>query len=214
MNPEIFAALISIPKLIGLTKLTVNKSDVAKSIRFEKDLNNMTSSILKGKSIDMPVTVKLSDAETLIEAIEDLSPSKRLQEIANIADVGVIPILDNVLNLLPTFVPETKGASELARFIWKARMIDNPLWAVGLISQSQLTPLEVTCLELAYPDIYQAIIQSFMGNIIENKIEINTLGRPLKMMLAMLLKTPVLDDTVVKAYTVSDNVKPTNLKVQ
>jgi hypothetical protein len=30
----------------------------------------------------------------------------------------------------------------------------------------------------------------------------------------MLLKTPVLDDVTIKAYQISDNVKPTNLKVQ
>ncbi len=53
-----------------------------------------------------------------------------------------------------------------------------------------------------------------MNNLVEEMIEINSLGRPLKMMLAILLKTPILDEVTVKAYSVSDNVKATDLKIQ
>lgn len=214
MNPEILAAIFSLSKIIGLSKFTVKKSDVVKATNFEKELKKQTLDILKGKELTQPTTVKLSEIESIIEKVKDLSVEERLKTLAPSADVGLIGPMNEVLNYLQETVPETEGASELARYTWKCRVVDNPLWILHLISGSQLTPLDVGCLERVYPDIYQAMITSFMNNLVEEMIEINSLGRPLKMMLAILLKTPILDEVTVKAYSVSDNVKATDLKIQ
>jgi len=214
MNPEIYIALVNIQKLLGLTKLTINKSDVAKSVRFEKDLNTQTLAILKGKVLPQPDTVKLAEIDVIIEKVKDLSIEDRAQSLALIADEGVInPVIDT-LTYLQNTLPETEGASELARYTWKCRVVNDPLWVLYLISTSQLTPLDIACLEQVYPDIYNAMVTSFMTNLVENLIDINTLSRPLKLMLGTLLKTPILNSEVVKAYQISDNVRPTELKVQ
>ena len=214
MNPEILAAIFSLSKIIGLSKFTVKKSDVVKATNFEKELKKQTLDILKGKELTQPTTVKLSEIESIIEKVKDLSVEERLKTLAPSADVGLISPMNEVLTYLQQTIPETEGASDLARYTWKCRVVDNPLWILHLISGSQLTPLDVGCLERVYPDIYQAMITSFMNNLVEEMIEINSLGRPLKMMLAILLKTPILDEVTVKAYSVSDNVKATDLKIQ
>lgn len=214
MNPEILVAVLPLNKVIGLSKLSVNKSDAVKATKFDDNIKKYTLDILKGKQVNQPMTIKLSEAEDIIKKVKDMSVDERMKTIAPVADVGVIGPMSELLTYLQETLPETEGSSELTRYIWKCRIVDNTLWILHLISNSQLTPIDVECIERVYPDIYQAITQSFVNNIVEEMIEIESLKRHQKMMLSMLLKTPVLDDVTIKAYQISDNVKPTNLKVQ
>ena len=215
MEPETLVALIDIFKLVGLKPFSVTKSDMNKALNFEDTLLKHTKSIIKGKSVKIGTNVKVSDAEKLIEAIATSDITNIAQDL--VKDTGASPdvmvVLADVISYLQTIIPEVDGKSELTRFIWKCRMIDNPFFILQLVSEFKLTPLDVTSLKEAYPETYKIIVQAFINTLVEEVKDVKELRRPLKMMIAMLLESPILDDKTVKAYTISENYKPTELNV-
>jgi hypothetical protein len=215
MSPETLVALIDINEVVGLKPLKISKSDIVKAIDLEDNIYKLTGKIIKNKPISITTKVKLSDAEKLAEAIMEADVSHQIQDLFSndFSTIEVGGLLGDIIAYLQKSLPISEGASDMTRFIWKCRIIDNPLYILQLIATHQLTPLEVTCLKEAYPDTYDAIVQGFISNIIEEIKDVSKLHRPLKLMIAMLLESPILDDNTIKAYSTSENIKPTQLNL-
>lgn len=213
MEPEIITAQISLERLLK-SNFKVLKSDIAKSMKIDKTVGGMIDKLIDNKEVPMETPISLSKAREIIEDAKELHPEIRLQEMATELTPEMLDSIITLLNKLVEAVPETEGASEIARFAWKCRLIDNPFWILHLMGNRQMTPLDVAMLKEIYPAIHTVIIEQIVDTLVENMKDINKLPRPLKFMLSMLLEIPVLNEAAVKAYTISDNVKPTDLKVQ
>ena len=157
MEPEIITAQISLERLLK-SNFKVLKSDIAKSMKIDKTVGGMIDKLIDNKEVPMETPISLSKAREIIEDVKELHPEIRLQEMATELAPEMLDSIITLLNKLVEAVPETEGASEIARFAWKCRLIDNPFWILHLMGNRQMTPLDVAMLKEIYPAIHTVII--------------------------------------------------------
>lgn len=217
MSPEFLLAILTIARLLGIKPFKVVKSDVAAALKLPKRIDNDVEKMLNGKNPEETSDIKLSQGPKLKEAVLDLDPITLVQDI--------LPRLENeglgleagskiadAIAYLQSQVPPTDGKSGLNKFVWRCRIIENPLYALQLMHELKLTQVEVETLQTVFPELYETITTSIITQITENFKDIHDISRNTRLMIATFLGLPILDAQTLAAYGESEAVKPTNLQ--
>ena len=217
MNPEILSAILSLEIILGKGRFKVLKSHIAEALKLEKRLDDLVLKVLKQEPVEMESPIKLSDAAELRDAVISLNIATLLEDIMpKLEDQGVGletgTKLADILAYLQEVVPPVEGQSLMNKFVWRCRVIDNPLWVLKLISENQLTGIEVEALSAAYPALYEGMIGTFVEKITEEFTDIQDLPRNTRLMLAGLMGVPALDQKTLMAYSESEKPNPVSIQ--
>ena len=204
MSPELYIAALKLTMMLGAKKFKVLKSDVTSAIELPDKMQNLADRVMNGEEITIK-SLSYGDLEDIIEQVKSFSPELVMADsIPELEKEGLgaefaVKLIEMV-NLLITALPATESFSLQAKFLWRARIAENPLIIYDLISKSQLSATDVDTLIAIYPDIYEMLVASLIESSVETYTIDNPIPRRLKLMLSILLKTPVIDVKTLKAY--------------
>jgi hypothetical protein len=229
MSPEFFIAILSLVKLVGLKPLRILKQDITAALKYPEAIRSDIQKLLKGESLpELDMDLKFKDVPELAKQIEELNLEAQLQKsfvsLAN-AELPAVEIgttwnvlVESLRNFIPADTVLDTGlsitdapASSISlqtKFLWAARIAENPRWILRLFEKSQLSDFDVTTLQSLYPEIYELMVTIFIEEIINNFKISDALPRKLKLMLSIFLQTPVLSVETVQAYKAGEAELP------
>lgn len=191
---------------------------VKESKKFTDKLATMVADVVNGKEIKTQSTISLKQSEeiqnllintTTPELLEKLLPQLRaksidpqlmIAQLQNIFDylIAQLPADLQVEDSFMMSTPIKSSRTLLTHFTWAVRIADNPLQILHLMSAQMLSKMDVEAIQNMYPDIFQAMIGTFVEKIIEGTY--THLSRRLKQQLGVLLEIPVLNIQTIEAY--------------
>ena len=215
-NLDFVLSGISLKRLLEPEKLIITPKDSLRAIQGPDQLIAHATKYVLGESLSVnDPSVSLKEAEAISEQLSDVTGDILLGTmINNLSDQGLdgLSISQGVSNLLsiaqarlPSNSFETadlpSSRSQIAKFAWVLRVVDNPSWVFNLMANQQLTDIDVSTLQAAYPIWYEFAVSTLIQLTIEKQVP---LTRSRKMMLSVLLQSPVITPEVLAAYTVPE----------
>lgn len=231
LSVEIAAATVPLKQMLGLAPL---KPINEKSLRsYIKQVTENVDRFYTGSGSTFESELVLADVAEIKHALSELDESNLLTELLQQlmtleVSIGVgekvVQIdkyLQDALPLTQAYSPvmltvhPTASKSEDIHFLWKCRVAESAsLQILSLMSMNQLTKFDVQCFETLYPESYQALIGELIGKLPDHFSMDNPPPRRIRLMLAVLLKTPLLDLKTLQAYkTPEPKAAPTKLNV-
>lgn len=204
MSPELFIAVLKLVEMVGVNKLKISKSNVNKAMQLQDAIDKNVLKFLNGEELNLS-TISRDEAKEVKNALLELNPEALLTNLIPILskeNIGVevgVKIME-MAKQLASLAPETDGVSQNTKFLWRARIAENPLWSIQLMSDQMLSKIDVDTLRNMYPDIYEMIVNSLIENIIEKFTVEKQVPRRIKLMMSVLLQTPVLDLKTITAF--------------
>ncbi len=203
------------------------------ALKFKKPIEiDVDRSVERACDFDIPahteVTIKRGEElQALKSYLHTVDPKQVLVRLTqDLQDLGMDPSLSlagmNIAQYLIAGLPTgeyemTPGGiqrvvapslSNDTRFLWKARICDNPFYILRLFAEQQLTGADVECLKAARPQEYDAITSSFIAFLARTYKADTALPRRLRIMLAILFQSPTIKLEQLVSYKKSDVEKP------
>jgi hypothetical protein len=211
---EHYIAAFNLSRMMGEKDFKVKKSDLTRALSYTNEIKDKAEKAIAGKELPLTPNLKISDVNELATTLSQLDTttlSVRLIPLLTAENVSpeigmrMVEILKGLQNFLP---PEfdADGASSLGiKFLWAARVANDPLWILNLLSNQQLTEYDVTVVSTLYPEIYESIVEAVLTESIEQYAGDRRIPRKIKLGLSILLQTPVLSVETLKAYQDNDD---------
>jgi len=216
--PDQFVAALGLKRLLQ-ENFKVLKSDIVASLKNQDKLLKAAENIIQDKPVSDSVKSDLTtkDIPELKAKVVELQPETLMPVLIKILEgegVGIeigmqiMTIINTLKNVLP---PESIKTTELTsldyKFLWAAKIADNPLHILELFSTQQLTDFDVKNIQVMYPDIYQDMVNAIITASIKEFSDTGHIPRRIKLSLSILLQVPVLDVTTLQAYQDNDDKK-------
>ncbi len=216
LNTELLLIALPIKRLIDLNNLEVTPKDLLNIQAFPLQAKKRLTSYIAGSSTALALgspTVTVDQAEKLMTTISTVGPEAAIGSLIDrltqqgMDGITITAAIKNHLTLLQAFLPKRSPESEvqdlavsrsqLMKFTWVLRILDNPLWVFNLMMHQQLTAIDVNTLKTAYPLLYQSLSQLLVSELIAKG---TILTRPKKLMLSIFLQIPVITPEVLQVY--------------
>ena len=216
MSPEVLLAAVSLKGLQKGAEFT--PSVVAKGskllAKIDTEVKKIVKNGVKPKALSPDITVE--DLDKVLDHTFDASEEAEKLILAGYPE-GVVGSALNLWQYLDSVKPTlmAQGAfiplkqldipySDKARYLWALRVANDPLWVLDLFSAVQLTATDVEHLSAMYPEIYTHVVNAFVSEFIAKYDDENSIDRPMRMMLSVLVGEPVLSvNTLTEATPAS-----------
>lgn len=167
----------------------------------------MITDFLEGKETKVEVPVaQLSDIPAIIREVESadlvLLHAVDQSQAATVFQYlkERIPRNDVIdAGLLTQKAPE-RSKSEDIRFLWAARIAQNPMHVLALMQKEQLCDFDVTVMQDLYPELYQQVANELVAGVIAKYKPEEQIPRGIKKMLSIYLQVPVANAKTINAY--------------
>lgn len=197
-------------KLMDMLNLKLKPS---KPDSFKKDLDKAVKGFLKPAGVP-DHNLKFSDVEEIKELLLELDPGVIHEKLLLNNDILVVELVLNIVQYLQSNLPledqsqvnfmieQSLGASRSndTRFLWTARVAEDPLEILYLMQSTKLTKFDVQHLQAMYPETYDLIIESVITAVTDTFTVKDLIPRRIKMMLSILLGLPVVSIKALEAY--------------
>ena len=218
---EELVGVLGLDRLLDPQNLRIQKKDIAKMVRYERDRSKMLKKFLEMDSpekYEIPnEQVQLSDFDAILEDLDNMtidgSFGDQLVGLDNNLALEFAAEYRRILNILETSRPATVqdgvlGAepveptdAEKFDFIALCRLVNDINWLYSLMYSNALTQDEVELFEELYPESYENIMLELLRLLIENSsdntIEVGAQWK--KDIIAALAKQPsVTPETLVQ----------------
>ncbi len=213
LNTEILLAILPLNRLLKPYDLIVGPRDLLKVSGFESAARQLIMKLVKDKPISAESDLTVQDTKKLLDTVllplSDLAMASVITNLdsQDLDGISISQNIKSILDIAKGFKPNQDmdlpvSNSQLTKLTWVLRIIDNPLHVFNLMANSQLTNIDANTLQMAYPNLYGALSQLLVQELI------NT-GKPLtrqkKLMLSIFFQIPTVTPEVLQAY-----LKPTS----
>lgn len=224
MADENITIAIPLNKMVSDKPLKLTKTILHEAVYIDKIIPRLVTKILDGVPVQMANPVDFSRAVELHKNLIELDQESHLQKmISSLYDGNYDPMpialhINQIIDILIQSIPENEMSddsflpiapiqpsfSKLMELLWAARIAENPLWILKLMSDVTLTDLDVKYTQNMYPETFDKIIEEVLTQIMKKYTAKTSLPRKLKIQLSLLLGLPVVSMQTLLSYAKKD----------